>query len=123
MDAQLKKTAGGTFDGNEVPGVPKTAISLYGEYDTPFVEGMTLTGRVVYGGSTYYDRANTQKVDDWTRIDLGARYVYERENGKPIEFRANVANVFNENYWASSARGFLSGGAPRTLMFSTSVDF
>lgn len=123
MDAQLKSTAGGAFDGKEVPGVPTTAISVYGEYDTPWVEDLTLTGRVVYGGSTYYDRANTQKVDDWTRVDLGARYVYERENGKPIEFRANVANVFNENYWASSARGFLSGGAPRTLMLSTSFDF
>lgn len=123
LNAELKNTAGGAFDGSDVPGVPQTAVSIYGEYDTPWVEDLTLTGRVVYGGSTYYDRANTQKVPDWTRVDLGARYIYERQNGKPIELRASVANVFNENYWATSARGFLSAGAPRTLMLSTSFDF
>jgi len=46
-----------------------------------------------------------------------------RENGNPLEFRATVENVFNENYWASSACGFLSAGAPRTFMLSASVDF
>ncbi|RYG88567.1 MAG: TonB-dependent receptor, partial [Alphaproteobacteria bacterium] len=91
--------------------------------DTPWVENLTLTGRVLYSGSTYYDRANTQKVEDWTRLDLGARYVFERENGKPIEVRANVENVLDEKYWASSARGFLSAGAPRAFMLSASFDF
>ncbi|WP_065373260.1 TonB-dependent receptor [Ensifer adhaerens] len=123
MDAELAKTQGGLHDGKTVTGVPKTAISLYGEYDTPWVEDLTLTGRVIYTGSTYYDRANTQKISDWTRVDLGARYSMARENGNPLEFRATVENVFNENYWASSARGFLSAGAPRTFMLSASVDF
>ncbi|WP_312367229.1 TonB-dependent siderophore receptor [Ensifer sp.] len=123
MDAELAKTQGGLLDGNSVPGVPKTAISLYGEYDTPWVEDLTLTGRIVYTGSTYYDQKNTQKVQDWTRVDLGARYSFARENGKPVEIRATVQNVFNENYWASSARGFLAAGAPRTFMISSSFDF
>ncbi|MDP9836545.1 iron complex outermembrane receptor protein [Neorhizobium huautlense] len=109
--------------GSRVPGVPKTTISLYGEYDTPWVEGFTLTGRVLHSGSTYYDRANTQKVDGWTRVDLGARYKTEGLNGKPVEIRANVQNVFDENYWASSARGFLAAGAPRTFKLSASFDF
>ncbi|MNL27656.1 Ferrichrome receptor FcuA precursor [compost metagenome] len=123
MDAELAKTESGREDGNDVPGVPKTAITLYGEYDTPWIEDLTLTGRVIYNGSTYYDRSNTQKVSDWTRLDLGARYTAARENGKPVEFRATVENVLNENYWASSARGFLSAGAPRTFMLSGSIDF
>lgn len=123
LDAELAHTRNGLADGNDAPGVPKTAVSLYGEYDLPAVENLTLTGRVVYSGSTFYDQANTQKVDGWTRVDLGARYKFERENGKPIEIRANVENVFNENYWASSARGFLAAGAPRTFMVSASFDF
>lgn len=123
MDAKLDRTRLGTFDGNRVPGVPKTMISLYGEYDTPWVEDLTLTGRVLYSGSTYYDQANTQKVDGWTRVDLGARYKTAGWNGKPVEIRANVENVFGENYWASSARGFLAAGAPRTFMLSASFDF
>ncbi len=123
MDAELARTRNGTADGKDAPGVPKTAVSLYGEYDLPSVENLTLTGRVVYSGSTFYDQANTQKVDGWTRVDLGARYKFESENGKPIEIRANVENVFNENYWASSARGYLAAGAPRTFMVSASFDF
>lgn len=128
MDAKLDKAANARppydrYDGNRVAGVPKVAVSLYGEYDTPWVEDLTLTGRLVYTGSTYYDQKNTQKVSDWTRVDLGARYSFARENGKPLEIRATVQNVFNENYWASSARGFLAAGAPRTFMLSGSVDF
>jgi iron complex outermembrane recepter protein len=123
IDPKLERTNLGEFDGKTVPGVPKTSISLYGEYDLPWVKDLTLTGRVVYSGSTYYDRRNFQKVADWTRVDIGARYKFERENGKPIELRANVENVFDENYWASSARGFLAAGAPRTFMVSASFDF
>jgi len=123
MDAKLERTRLGTFDGNRVPGVPRTTISLYGEYDTPWVEDLTLTGRVLYNGSAYYDQANTQKVDGWTRVDLGARYKTAGWNGKPVEIRANVENVFGENYWASSARGFLAAGAPRTFKLSASFDF
>lgn len=127
MDAKLNKAensrTGERFDGNRVPGVPDVAVSLYGEYDTPWVENLTLTGRLVYTGSTYYDQKNTQKVSDWTRVDLGARYSFEREGGKPVEVRATVQNVFDENYWASSARGFLAAGAPRTFMVSTAFEF
>lgn len=126
MDAKLKRATtptGVVVDGKNAPGVPKTSISLYGEYDLPWIEGLTATGRVIYSGSTYFDPTNTQKVGDWTRVDLGARYAFERENGKPVEIRANVENVFNENYWASSARGFLAAAAPRTFMLSASFDF
>jgi len=123
LDAELARTNGGTFNGKRAPGVPEISISLYGEYDLPWVEGLTATGRFVYSGSTYYNQANTQKVDDWTRVDLGARYKFERENGKAVELRANVENVLNENYWASSARGWLAAGAARTFMVSASFDF
>jgi iron complex outermembrane receptor protein len=123
MDPELSRTQGGLNDGNHVPGVPNMAFSLYGEYDTPWIEDLTLTGRLLHSGSTYYDQSNTQKINDWTRLDLGARYKIQRENSKPIELKFNVENVTNENYWASSARGFLAAGAPRTFMLSASFDF
>lgn len=122
LDAELDKTGGG-FDGNSVPGVPKTAINLYGEYDLPWVAGLTATGRMIYAGKTYYDQRNTQKVDDWTRVDLGLRYAFTGPADKPVVVRANVLNVFDEAYWSSSARGFLATGAPRTFTLSAAVDF
>ncbi len=122
MDAELDQP-GGETDGNDAPGIPDTAVSLYAEYDTPWIEDLSLNGRVVYSGSNYYDPENTVKVADWTRLDLGARYTMERPNGRSVEFRANINNVLNENYWASSARGFLAAGAPRTFALSASMTF
>lgn len=122
MDAELRRTQDGAFDGNDVPGVPRTAASLYAEYDLPSVQGLTLNGRVMHGGSTWYDQENTQKVSGWTRLDLGARYAVEAQ-GREIELRANIENVLDENYWASSARGFLAAGAPRTYAVSASMKF
>jgi iron complex outermembrane receptor protein len=42
--------------------------------------------------------ANTQSIPAWTRADVGARYVVFRDNGKPVTLRANVENVFDNNY-------------------------
>nr|WP_244522952.1 TonB-dependent siderophore receptor [Devosia sp. YR412] len=123
MDAKLAKTLNGTLDGKLVPGVPETAFNLYGEYDIPWLEGLTATGRLVYSGSTFYDQANTQKVADWTRVDVGMRYAIEGPHGKPVEFKANIENLFDNNYWASSARGYLAAGAPRTFKISVSSEF
>lgn len=124
LDAELAKTAGGRFDGNDVPGVPEISATLYAEYDTPWIaEGLTLNGRVVSSGGTFYDQANTQEVDGWTRLDLGLRYAFTGAFDKPAELRANVQNVLNENYWASSARGFLAAGAGRTYTVAASFEF
>ncbi|WP_442919090.1 TonB-dependent siderophore receptor [Methylobacterium sp. Leaf118] len=125
IDAKLAKTAGGTFDGNDVPGVPDTSISLYGEVDLPpwMLPGLTLTGRILYSSSVFYDQGNTQVVPDWTRFDAGVRYTFEGYAGRPVLLRATVQNLFDEAYYASAARGFLGIGAPRTFILSASVDF
>lgn len=123
MDAQITRSQDGAFDGNDAPGIPDTAVSLYAEYDTPAIPALTLTGRVIHGGSTWYDLGNTQKVDGWTRVDVGARYAATLPNGTPMQIRAGIENLLDEAYWASSARGFLSAGAPRSVVLSASVDF
>lgn len=123
MNAELASTAGGRFDGNTAPGVPTTAINLYGEYDLPWMRGLTLTGRMIYTSSMFYNQANTQSVPDWTRFDVGLRYAFTGPAGKPVVVRAGVENVFDRSYWASAARGFLAVGAPRTFVVSAMVDF
>ncbi len=123
MDAELANTAGGQFDGKTAPGIPTTAINLYGEYDLPWVRGLTVTGRMIYTSKMFYNQANTQSVPDWTRFDLGLRYAFTGPAGKPVVLRAAVENVFDRTYWASAARGFLAVGAPRTYVVSAQVDF
>ncbi|HVX37305.1 MAG TPA: TonB-dependent receptor, partial [Hyphomicrobium sp.] len=97
FDARQTATAGGVTDGNFAVGVPKTQITMGGEWDIPAIPGLTLTGRVIYTGRTFVDAANLQPVPDWTRLDLGARYKFIA--GKtPIVVRANITNALNSRY-------------------------
>ncbi|MEH2513801.1 iron complex outermembrane receptor protein [Nitrobacteraceae bacterium AZCC 1564] len=120
LEAELEKTAGGTFDGNMPTNVPRRSVNLGVEWDTPFIHGLTLTARGIYTSSVYVNQANTQVLPDWTRYDVGARYKIERANGKPVTIVANVINVFDKAYWSSAS---LYRGAPRTFMLSTVFDF
>jgi iron complex outermembrane receptor protein len=125
LDAEMRKTAGGLFDGNDAVGVPDFQINVNLEWDVPFLPGLTLDGRVVHTSSQYADASNTIPVDSWTRLDLGARYRAEIAD-KQVVFRARVENVTDENYWASvggfPGSNYLVLGAPRTLLLSASLD-
>ncbi|WP_010162916.1 TonB-dependent receptor [Sphingomonas sp. PAMC 26617] len=123
-DAKLRNTAGGANDGNTAVGVPEYLINGNVEWDTPFLRGVTLTGRVVNTGKQQVNAANSLSIPSWTRVDLGARYVAVVAD-RPVTFRAGVDNVADRRYWASSFDSFgaaLLQGAPRTVKLSASVD-
>ncbi len=123
LDAELTKTAVAGNRGNKPVGVPSVQANLWAEWDTSWLEGLTLTGGAIHTGSQYVNQANTQKLDDWTRFDVGARYT-TRIDERPTTFRATVQNVFDQEYWSGVASyGAFSQGSPRTLLLSATVDF
>jgi iron complex outermembrane recepter protein len=123
LQGRLVRTPGGLYDGNAATGVPDVQMNIGTEWDTPFLRGLTLSGRAIYTSAQYYDIANTQQVPGWVRFDVGARYAFEMD-GKPISIKANVLNVGNNNYWESANSTFgLALGAPRTFLVSASFDF
>ena len=123
LDGELTKSATPTNRGNQPVGVPDIQANLWAEWDTPWLEGFTLTGGAIYTDSQYVNQANTQELDSWTRIDAGARYATKIE-GRPTTFRATVQNVFDREYWSGVASyGAFSPGYPRTLQVSATVDF
>jgi iron complex outermembrane receptor protein len=123
IEGVLTQASNPAFNGNTAVGVPALQLNLYGEYDLPsFARGVTLTGRVIHTSSQFYDQANTQSIPAWTTLDLGVRYTTTIER-TPVTLRANVQNVTGANYWASTGRGILSPGAPRTYLLSASFDF
>lgn len=123
LQGRLTSTANGTFNGNTAPGVPDVQMNVGTEWDTPFLPGLTLSGRAIYTSAQYYDNANTQQIPGWVRFDLGARYTFE-VRGKSITVRGNVINVANSGYWAAANPTYgLSLGMPRTFLLSTSLDF
>ena len=125
LDARLTKTQDGLYDGNRAYGAPIIRTVVGGEWDTPFLRGMTLTGRVTYTGDQVVSNENESlKIPSWTVVDLGARYVFDSPwNNKPITVRFNVDNVFGENYWSTAYVDILFLGAPRTYRLSTTFNF
>lgn len=125
IDAKLRRTANGANDGNRAAGVPKFTANANVEWDLAFLPGATLTGRLVHTGRQQVNVANTLDIPDWTRVDIGARYVFAA-GGKPVTLRMTVDNLFNERYWASAFDTFsaaLLQGQPRTVKASASIDF
>ncbi|MDD0967892.1 MULTISPECIES: TonB-dependent receptor [Pseudomonas] len=123
LDGELTDSATAANRGNKPVGVPDVQANLWAEWDTPWVEGFTLTGGAIYTDSQYVNQANTQELPSWTRVDAGARYATKIE-GRPTTFRATVQNVFDREYWSGVASyGAFSPGYPRTLQLSATIDF
>ncbi|MEG3087485.1 TonB-dependent receptor [Sphingomonas sp. PB4P5] len=124
IDAKLRRTGNPLSEGNTAVGVPKYLANANVEWDMDFLPGVTLTGRVVYTGKQQVNVANTLQLPDWTRFDLGARYVVAVAD-QPVTLRLSVDNVANKRYWASAFDVFgtaLLQGAPRTFKLSASID-
>lgn len=115
------------YRGNDAAGVPDKTVSAGLDWDTPWVQGLALNGRVIYTSGAYLTNANTLRYDGWTRLDVGARYTTTALTGKPVTFRANIENVTGENYWLTTASlgygTFVTVGSPRTYVLSAAFDF
>lgn len=125
IDAKLRKTQGGVNEGNQAVGVPEYLLNANLEWDVPFASALTLIGRVVHTGEQAANIGNTLFLPDWTRFDIGARYV-ALVGDRPITLRVGVDNLTDEAYWASAFDSFrpdLQLGAPRTFKASATLDF
>ena len=114
------------FDnGLDAPGVPEYAANANVEWDSPFVPGLTLNGRVTHTGEQEANVANTLQLDSRTVLDLGARYVFAAGDA-PVTLRLSLDNVTDKAYWASAFDAFnpaLLQGRPRTVKASASIAF
>jgi len=122
LDAKLTKTQGGLTDNWRAANSPDVQLRLAGEWDTPFVPGLTLNGRMVYMSSQFIDTLWPRRsIDAWTRFDIGARYVFDNPaaKGNPLTVRFNVENLFDNDYWMS----WRAIGGARTFMLSMTSDF
>lgn len=122
LDAEQTSTELGANDGNDAIGVPDYLVNLTGEWDMPFVPGVTSVARFLYTSEQYADAANTLEVPDWARLDIGVRYTADFGQ-RPVAFNLFIENVTDESYWASANGGYLTMGDPLTARFSVSTEF
>jgi iron complex outermembrane receptor protein len=120
-DPKVSGTAGGAQDGNAPGGVPKFAFNLGADYDLPWVQGLSVNGRVIHTGAQYYDSSNALRLPAWTRYDIGLRYETQIA-AKDVVLRANVENLFGSRYWIQQGT-YVTNAAPRTVLLSAQFDF
>lgn len=125
IDGRLTRTQSGALDGARAQGAPAVRVVLGSEWDTPFLRGFTLNGRVTYTDEQYVSNTNRALlIPEWTRLDLGARYTFASPwNNKPVVVRFNVENVLGANYWVTGNSGFVALSQPRTYMLSSTFNF
>lgn len=117
LDADVKGVA--AFEGLRPQGVPEVQANVYADWRTPFLEGLWLNGGVYYTGERFANNANTYSVDDYARLDLGARYEF-RYGGGDYTARVIVRNVTNADFVEGTNFGSFFFGSPRAAFFSIS---
>ncbi|MQU61782.1 TonB-dependent siderophore receptor [Pseudomonas sp. FSL R10-1350] len=122
VDPKLTKTAGGINQGKTATGLPKLQGKLGAEWDTPVIEGLTLTANATSVSKQYINADNSQSIPGYTIFDVGTRYTTHLAS-RPITLRGSVTNVANKAYWGTPLLSSLGLGAPRTVELSASVDF
>ncbi|MFA6115556.1 MAG: TonB-dependent receptor [Sphingomonas sp.] len=125
-DAKITKSLNGANNGKKAIGVPDYQVNFGTEIVPPFLDKMTLTARVVLNGKQMINipssTATAQELPDWTRFDLGARYVAVLGD-HPVTFRLSAENIDNRRYWYSAFGGYLLQGSPRTVKASVTFEY
>lgn len=122
VDPKLTKTAGGINQGKTATSLPKLQGKLGVEWDTPVIDGLTLTANATSVSKQYINADNSQSIPGYTIFDVGTRYTTHLAS-LPITLRGSVTNVTNKAYWGTPLLSSLGLGAPRTVELSASVDF
>jgi iron complex outermembrane receptor protein len=133
IDPKLLDTGSAATSDKLILGLAKVTLDVLMEYRLPVLPALTVTGNIQYASRRAGNYTNTDFVDGYTVLDLGARYQM-RVADRPVALRFDAANVGDARYWANIApvgqngyTGTDSGtgtlGAPRTFRFSIEVGF
>ena len=97
------------------------------EWDTPFVQGLTLNANVQYYVKSYQDTQKKYAFPSYTLVDVGARYAKKFGERNTLTVSGAVENLFNRNYWQVQRgqydRSFAVVGMPRTFWLKADYSF
>lgn len=122
LETKQEKAANATLIGKRTENAPRLTVSVFGEYRTPWVPGLSLSAGLYHVASRAVNQTNTAFVGGFTTFDAGARYNVDLR-GVPTTFRLSVENVFDKHYWASTGSSLLAANLPMTAKFSMTARF
>ncbi len=117
MDMSIEKSNNPALKGKKPTEKASVLGKLYLEYDTPWLDGLSLTGGAYYTGKSYGNGQNTDVIPAHTTFDAGMRYD-TNIGSNPVKFNLNISNLSDKKYWTNS----YYVGNPRTVSFSVKVD-
>ncbi|MDG2916475.1 TonB-dependent receptor [Bisgaard Taxon 10/6] len=117
---------GAIINGSQVSS-PRWIAKAAVEWDTPFINNLTLNAALQYYGKSYQDYAENYEFPSYTTVDLGAKYVAQLDAKQTLTFRVGVENLFDKNYWQVQRgrydRSFAVLGMPRTYWANVEYSF
>lgn len=105
------------LEGNRPMLVAEQLLKLRSEYDTPWLQGLTLIAGFSYTSDQYVDASNADRLPSFTLFDAGARYV-SAIGDRPLTLHLELQNLGDKRYWANGAHI----GDPLALTFGLSMD-
>lgn len=97
------------------------------EWDTPFIQGLTLNSNIQHFGKSYQDTQKQYAFPSHTLVDVGARYKTKLGSKNTLTVSGSVENLFNKNYWQVQRgqydRSFAVVGMPRTYWLKAELEF
>ena len=122
IDAELATTNDGVNEGNQAAGVPEWQAKLGAEWDTPFLQGLTLTANSNTLSKQYLENDNQRSISGYTILGIGARYTTTISE-LPLTIRANVNNLTDKDAWTTASYNDLALVEGRSLTLSAALDF
>lgn len=122
IEADLRSTSNGDNNGKQSAGVPKWQAKLGAEWDTPYIQNLTLIVNANSISKQYLEDDNKRSIPGYTIFGLGARYVTS-VNQQPLTIRANINNLTDKDAWTTASYNALGLVEGRSLTLSASMDF
>lgn len=121
LDAKLDKVSpsNAALIDKSPAGTAKWSGTLNVEYLLDRIEGLSLHGNVRYNGKSYSSDENTLEVPAYTLVNGGLSYKFNL-GGHDTILNANINNILNKKYWASSGT-WASIGEARNGVVSLSM--
>lgn len=122
LDAEITSAEESSQVGNQASGVSDWEAKLGTEWDTPYIQNLTLTAKANMVSEQYLGNDNAQSLPGYTIFGLGARYT-TAINTMPLTIRANIDNVLDKATWTTASYKALALVKGRTLKLSAAVEF
>lgn len=102
IEPKLFDTGSVATSDKQILGLSKTTFDVLLEYRLPILPELTLSANVNHASRRPGNYTNTDFVDGYTLVDLGARYQMHIAE-RPVALRLSVNNVGDKRYWANIA--------------------